>query len=308
VTTVSVSGNAPNIGATSQFTATATLSNSTTQTVTPQATWISSNASVATVNGAGLVTGVGAGSADISATYQSVSGLSHLSIIRPTFTVSGTVRDDTSNGVLPNINVSSVDSAGVTKTTRTNGTGGYSMGGLAAGIVAMTFSATGYQTATQSTTVAADTQVSLSLTRVDRSPSPTPTPPSTSPTLLSGIWVGDATLVSLTGVGCGSMSNATRSGVLWAITQTGSSLSMDEDMSNWPTDDTPYTGTLSGTQFTAKYVQPQQAGVVGCVFQGGDLSGSFSEDGAHFDAIETNVWVAAGNEVRMQRHWTGRRF
>jgi len=83
---------------------------------------------------------------------------------------------------------------------------------------------------------------------------------------------------------------------------------MDEDMRNWPTDDTPYTGTLSGTQFAATYSQPQQAGVVGCQFLGGELSGSFSEDGLHFDAVETNVWVAAGNEVRMQRHWTGSRL
>lgn len=177
VTAVSVSGDAPNIGAASQFTATATLSNSTTQTVTPQATWTSSNTNVATVNSAGLVTGVNAGSADISATYQSVSGLSHLNIIRLTFTVSGTVRDGTTNGVLPNINVSSVDSAGVTKTTRTNGSGGYSIGGVAAGVVAMTFSATGYQTTTQSTTVAAFALVNLSLPRVDTGPSPPPPPP-----------------------------------------------------------------------------------------------------------------------------------
>jgi len=178
VTAVSVSGNAPNIGATSQFTATATLSNSTTQTVTPQATWTSSNTNVATVNSAGLVTVVNAGSADISATYQNVSGLSHLNVIRPTFTVSGTVRDGRSNGVLPNINVSSSDSAGVTKRTTTDGSGGYSIGGVAAGVVAMTFSATGYQTTTQSTTLAVDTQVNLSLPRVENSPSPPPTPPS----------------------------------------------------------------------------------------------------------------------------------
>jgi hypothetical protein len=78
-------------------------------------------------------------------------------------------------------------------------------------------------------------------------------------------------------------------------------------MGNYPTDDVPYTGSLSGTHFTATYVQQLQAGV-GCVFQGGDLSGSFSEDGLRFDAVETNVWIAAGNEVRMQRHWTGSRF
>ena len=56
-------------GQMSQLLATATLSNGTQQDQTKATTWSSSNAAVVTVS-AGLVTSVGAGSAQISASYQ----------------------------------------------------------------------------------------------------------------------------------------------------------------------------------------------------------------------------------------------
>lgn len=92
---------------------------------------------------------------------------------------------------------------------------------------------------------------------------------------------------------------------MWRITQTGNSVTLDEDMPNYPTDDIPYAGSLSGTHFAAVYVQAPD-GV--CKFRGGDLSGSFSEDGLHFDALETLAWGSMDHEVKVQRHWTGSRF
>jgi hypothetical protein len=74
VTSVTVTGVAPAIGATAQFTATATMGDGTTQNVTSQATWTTSNAGIATVSAAGVVTGVAGGSVTVGATYQSVSG------------------------------------------------------------------------------------------------------------------------------------------------------------------------------------------------------------------------------------------
>jgi hypothetical protein len=76
VTSVAVSGTAAlaAIGQTTQLTATATLSNGTTQNVTTMATWQSSNPNVATVTSGGLVTGVNFGQTSITATYQGVSG------------------------------------------------------------------------------------------------------------------------------------------------------------------------------------------------------------------------------------------
>ena len=61
-------------GQTRQYTATATLSTGTTSDVTQQATWQSSAPGVASVSATGMVTAVAEGTADISATYQSVRG------------------------------------------------------------------------------------------------------------------------------------------------------------------------------------------------------------------------------------------
>src|ERR1035437_8075308 len=59
VSSISVTGSTPAVGATSQFTVTAKMSDGTTQDVTSLATWQSSNTAVATVaSGTRVVTGV----------------------------------------------------------------------------------------------------------------------------------------------------------------------------------------------------------------------------------------------------------
>jgi uncharacterized protein YjdB len=80
VSTVAVTGAMPAVGGTAQMVATATLTTGTTQDVTAQATWQSSNTAVATVNSTGLVTGVAAGAVQITATYQSISGVDNVTI------------------------------------------------------------------------------------------------------------------------------------------------------------------------------------------------------------------------------------
>lgn len=62
------------IGSTLQLVATATLSDSSTQSVTGQAQWTSSNQIVATVSNTGLVTILTTGETDVLATYQGKSG------------------------------------------------------------------------------------------------------------------------------------------------------------------------------------------------------------------------------------------
>jgi hypothetical protein len=168
ISSIAVSGAAPNVGATAQFTATAALSNNTTQTVTSQATWQSSNTAVASVTSSGVVTGVSAGTADVTATYQSVTGTAHLTISRPTtavFTINGTVTDGTSHGILPNIAISTVDSAAVTRRATTNDSGNYFITGVASGVVVVTASAVSYQTITQAVTVTANTRLDIVLPR-----------------------------------------------------------------------------------------------------------------------------------------------
>jgi uncharacterized protein YjdB len=64
---------AVSVGATQQFTATATYSDNSTKIVTGTATWKSSNTSLATVNATGLATGVAAGSTTVTASLNGVT-------------------------------------------------------------------------------------------------------------------------------------------------------------------------------------------------------------------------------------------
>src|SRR5262245_54861733 len=164
VSSVSVGGSASVVGASAQFSATATSSNGTTSTVTAQATWSSSNTAVATVSSSAIVTGVGAGEADITATYQGVVGRSHLTIAQPeasTYTITGTVTDETSGGVLPNINVQAADSRQTSTSTVTDSSGSYSISGLAAGPVTIVASALSYQTTQLTASISSNTRLDI---------------------------------------------------------------------------------------------------------------------------------------------------
>jgi hypothetical protein len=82
LTSIAVTPSAPSIavGAAQQFTATGTYSDASTQNLTAQVTWASSNPGVATVNASGLATGVSAGTTTISATSGAVSGSATLTV------------------------------------------------------------------------------------------------------------------------------------------------------------------------------------------------------------------------------------
>lgn len=172
VTALFVAGPTLSVGSSAQFTATATFSNSTIQSVTTQASWQSSNAAVASVTGAGLVAGVSAGTADITATYQNVSGTAHVTVNReppPAYTISGMVTDAQSHGVLPDVRIASFDGAANQKLTTTDSSGNYSIAGVVGGIVVVTAVATNYATSTQALTVAGDTRLDFVLQRMSSS-------------------------------------------------------------------------------------------------------------------------------------------
>jgi WD40 repeat protein len=82
LTSIAVTPSNPSIltGATQQFTATGTYSDSSTQNLTSQVTWGTSAATVATVNAAGLATGLSGGTSTITATSGSVSGNTTLTV------------------------------------------------------------------------------------------------------------------------------------------------------------------------------------------------------------------------------------
>jgi len=81
LTGVSVSGNnTVTAGQSVQFQATATFSSGAPETVTSSATWTSDNTGVATVNGSGVATGVSAGTTQIRAAHQNMSGSAPLQV------------------------------------------------------------------------------------------------------------------------------------------------------------------------------------------------------------------------------------
>jgi hypothetical protein len=168
VVSLAVAGSAPLAGATTQFSATATSSDNTTQSVTNAASWSSSNSSVASVSASGAVTGVAAGDADITATYQTLSGKARVTVVRPapgTFTISGTLRDGTSGGILPKVLVQAADSTGTTRSAVTDASGEYVISGVSPGLVTLTVAITSYELMTRTASVSADTSVDLVLTR-----------------------------------------------------------------------------------------------------------------------------------------------
>jgi hypothetical protein len=68
------------IGGTQQFTATAVFGDGTTQDLTSQVQWVSSAATVALISNSGLANAVGQGTAQITASYEGVSGAATLTV------------------------------------------------------------------------------------------------------------------------------------------------------------------------------------------------------------------------------------
>ena len=82
LTGIDVSVPAPSLiaGSTEQLSATGVYSDGSTQSLTSQVSWGSSDATVATVNAAGVLTGVKAGSVTVTATLGTVSGAGNVSV------------------------------------------------------------------------------------------------------------------------------------------------------------------------------------------------------------------------------------
>ena len=163
-TAVAVSGTSPGLGGAQQFTATVSFSDGSSQAATDQVSWQSSATNIAQVTSTGLVVGVAPGEADIRATYGTVSGSLRVTIASPgagTFTVSGTVTDSFSGGRLPGVNV-----AIGSLTTTTDGTGNYSLTGIAGGSVTVVASASNYVTGQQAITLTGNVTVNFVLVRV----------------------------------------------------------------------------------------------------------------------------------------------
>lgn len=167
---VAVAGIPPSLGASSQFTAIATLLDGSAQNVTSQATWASSDPAVATVSSAGVVTAKSAGTVAVAAAYSGAQGsLSFTVTSAATFTLKGTVTDIESRSPLT-ATVTARDATGVAKSAVTDSSGFYSIAGVASGTVVVTAEAPNYRTDTRSITLYGDTTFVFLLARLSVCP------------------------------------------------------------------------------------------------------------------------------------------
>ncbi|MBE3123251.1 MAG: carboxypeptidase regulatory-like domain-containing protein, partial [Planctomycetes bacterium] len=161
-----------------QLTATARMSDGSSQDVTGQATWSSSNAAAASVSSTALVTAVAVGDTDIRAAWQGLTALLRIRVIaRPpsSYSLSGIVRENTSNNPLPGatVQVTAGDQAG--RSTTTGSDGRYQLSGLT-GTLTVQVSAGGYANQTFTVTLTADASRDLTLTTSLPPPSGTTCP------------------------------------------------------------------------------------------------------------------------------------
>ena len=96
--------------------------------------------------------------------------------------------------------------------------------------------------------------------------------------------------------------------MLWRVAVHEQSILLDEDMSNWPTDHIPFSGTLNGHEFSARYYQGDDYARWVCQFREATLEGRFSPDFSTFEAMETLVWGVPGRETVVRRKWLASRM
>src|SRR4029453_6253287 len=169
-------------GAQYQLSAVAGFSDGSTQEVTSQAAWSSSNVGVATVSGSGLVTPVANGSALITATYQSVSGSMALTVAAPsippsdptppppgpapqTYTLSGILRATPLNETVAGVTIEAMQGGRVVATATTDGRGFYLLTGLIAQEYVVGMRKVGYYARSVDVLVSGDTTRDLVMDR-----------------------------------------------------------------------------------------------------------------------------------------------
>jgi hypothetical protein len=144
-----------------QCRATATLSNQTTQDVTSQSQWSTSDAAIATISAGGLVALLGPGSFQVRASHQTVSASrDQVSTFTPPrfYAADGVVRD-ASGRPISSASVVAQDSGGTRVTRTTDGGGYFHMAPLRSGAVSFSIAAIGFDAASRTVTLNADTRL-----------------------------------------------------------------------------------------------------------------------------------------------------
>jgi hypothetical protein len=93
-----------------------------------------------------------------------------------TRTITGTVTDETSGGILPGIQITVVSGPSAGQSTKTDGNGNYTLAGISADPAGLSASATSYVASNKVAAAGGNTRVDFVLFRAATTPTPTPTP------------------------------------------------------------------------------------------------------------------------------------
>ncbi|HUR34368.1 MAG TPA: carboxypeptidase regulatory-like domain-containing protein [Vicinamibacterales bacterium] len=144
-----------------------TFSDSTTQTLTTQATWSSSAENVATVSSSGLLKMVAAGACDLKVSYTqqstatTVQATVHVTVLsRPlgNYTLFGVLSDGSNGRALRGADVLVLGGINNGRSTTTDGNGYYSIPTLLEGSFTIRFTRDGYEVLEQTVVLTADTR------------------------------------------------------------------------------------------------------------------------------------------------------
>jgi len=218
-------------GAQYRLSAVAGFSDGSTQEVTSQAGWRSSDSTVASVSAAGLVTPLSNGSALITATFQGVTGSLALTVVAPavpppppppapappqqTYTLSGVIRATPLNETVAGAGIEAMHGGRVVASTTTDGGGFYTLAGLIAQEYVLRLRKVGYNARTIDVLIASDTTRDIvmdrnhvSLTGIAREAPP-----------CLGAAIDSALVQVLDGPDAGKSSLTDRSGFQYSIPQ-----------------------------------------------------------------------------------------
>jgi hypothetical protein len=143
VAAITVTSSTP-AAATFQLAATARLSDGSTRDVTAMATWSTSNPSVVSVSATGLATIVGAGSVELRAAYQNVTGALAMQF-GPGFSLSGRVQEVGPNSAaLSGVRIEIVNGPGAGTAVTSDADGAFRFGSSIVGVVDIEATKAGY--------------------------------------------------------------------------------------------------------------------------------------------------------------------
>jgi len=194
ITAVRVSGLSAALkpGDTAQLAATATLSNGATEIVTAQASWRSDNTDIATVSAGGLVTAMRAGSTEVRATYQAVSGGMTVEIAAPPppvaqrYALCGSVLETPGDLPIEGAYVEVRDRLNAGRNAQTNSAGRYCILNLMPDGFTAQAGKAGYDPQDKPFALAGDAILDFTLRKTAPPPPPPPPPPPVTPVITIG--------------------------------------------------------------------------------------------------------------------------